>query len=231
MKKHLIITVLFTLMLTVPALAGFYWEAETQSSGGPMGGSPKTTLQKNYFSGSAMRTETDDAVTIILMDSGKMLQLQPKDKTYVEFSVEQLTKSSPSGMQDMMKEMMKNMQVQETSETKEIMGHKAQKFIITIMGMNMEHWVTQDFKEYNKLQEKSKELMEKLGDTSFLKQFGMNASMEKIKGFTLASESNMMGMKNTMTVTKVEEKKLADDLFEVPSGYTKKEVENPFAGE
>jgi hypothetical protein len=47
------------------------------------------------------------------------------------------------------------------------------------------------------------------------------------EGFPVRTVSNVMGMKSTTTLKKIEKKSLSKDLFKVPDGYTLQELKMP----
>jgi hypothetical protein len=47
------------------------------------------------------------------------------------------------------------------------------------------------------------------------------------EGFPVKTESNVMGMKTTTTLKKIEKKSLSKNVFKVPGGYKIKELKMP----
>jgi hypothetical protein len=47
------------------------------------------------------------------------------------------------------------------------------------------------------------------------------------EGFPVKTVSNVMGMKTTTTLKKIEKKSLSKNLFKVPGGYKLKELKTP----
>ncbi len=220
--RSFIFVALVALLFSQAAFAGMYWEAETTMSGGAVG-EPKTTFQKNYMKDYKMRTESDESIMILDMESGNMHQLNPKEKTYFTMNLNDMMEQM-GPMKEMMENMMKDMKVEETDETEKIAGYKCKKVNINMMGMNISSWVTDEVPGFKKYYDNMKKLAEKYAANPMIKNM-MSPAMEKVKGFTMKTESNVMGMKNVMTVKKVEEKDISDDKFEIPKDY--KKVESP----
>jgi len=128
-------------------------------------------------------------------------------------------------MAKMMEQMMKDMKIEETDQTKEISGYKCKLVYVTIMGIKSEYWITKEIKEYGKLQEDAKQYVKKLKhNPAFASIANMTDMFDKLQGFAIMTSTEFGGMKTSNKVTKVEEKKLSEDLFSPPKEFAKVEV-------
>jgi len=146
------------LTFTPMAYADLYWESVVVSGGMPEGlpknlpkqvldqmmeqFKAKTETTKNYLTSYASRSETGGMIIILEFDTMTMYQLNPRAKTYTKINI-------MSDMGQMAEEMMKDMKVTPTNETKEIAGYKCKKYNVTVMDMKSEHWLSKDVKGYN----------------------------------------------------------------------------------
>lgn len=99
--------------------------------------------------------------------------------------------------------------VKETAETATILGYKCKKYIVTIRNEQTGEfndasvWTTEDVK------------------ASVPKGNSFLGAAKNIKGFPLKMQmAPMEGMTMTLTATKLELKKISDDMFKIPDGYT-----------
>ena len=214
------------------AFADLYWESVAVTGGIPEGlpknlpkqvrdqmleqFKTKTETTKNYLTPYASRTETEGMIIIMLFDTMMMYQLDPKAKTYTKVNI-------MTEMGQMAGGMAKDMQITPTNEIKEIAGYKCKKYNVTVMGMKGEHWLSKDVKGYKEFKAINEKIYKK---NPKLKQMNM-AGMSGEEGFPVRTESNVMGMKSTTTLKKIEKKSLSKDLFKVPGGYTLQELKTP----
>ena len=212
--------------------AGLYWETKIVTGGMPKGlpknlpkeaqdqileqFKAKTEITKNYLTSYASRTETEGMIVIIDFDNMNMYQLDPGAKTYTKVNIVSMMGQMPEGM-------MKDMQVTPTNETRKIAGYKCKKYIVTVMGMKSEHWLSKDVKGYEEFKAIYKKILKK---NPGLKQMPMTGMSGK-EGFPVETVSNVMGMKTTTTLKKIEKKSLSKELFKVPRGYKLRELKMP----
>ena len=220
------------LTFTPMTYADLYWESVAVSGGTPKGlpkdlpeqihdqmseqFKAKTETTKNYLTSYASRTETRGMIMIMEFDTMTMYQLDPRTKTYTKLNI-------MSDMGQMAEEMMKDMKVTPTKETKEIAGYKCKKYNVTVMGMKMEHWLSKDVKGYKEFKAINEKIFKK---NPKLRQMNMGGMSGK-EGFPVKTVSNMMGMKTTTTLKKIEKKSLSKNLFKVPKGYELKKLKMP----
>ncbi len=220
------------LTFTPMAHADLYWETEVVSGGMPEGlpknlpkqvldqmmeqFKAKTETTKNYLTSYASRTETGGMIIIMEFDTMTMYQLDPRAKTYTKINI-------MSEMGQMAEEMMKDMKVTPTNETKEIAGYKCKKYNVTVMDMKSERWLSKDVKGYKEFKAINEKIYKKHPK---LRQMNMGGMSGK-EGFPVQTVSNMMGMKTTTTLKKIDKKSLSKNLFKVPGGYKLKELKMP----
>jgi hypothetical protein len=214
------------------AYADLYWESVVVSGGMPEGlpknlpkqvldqmmeqFKAKTETTKNYLTSYASRTETGGMIIIMEFDTMTMYQLNPRAKTYTKISI-------MSDMGQMAEEMMKDMKVTPTNETKEIAGYKCKKYNVTVMDMKSEHWVSKDVKGYKEFKAIYEKIYKKHPK---LRQMNMGGMSGK-EGFPVKTVINVMGMKTTTTLKKIEKKSLSKNLFKVPGGFKLEELKMP----
>ena len=220
------------LTFTPMTYADLYWETEVVSGGMPEGlpknlpkqvldqmmeqFKAKTETTKNYLTSYASRTETGGMIIIMEFDTMTMYQLDPRAKTYTKINI-------MSEMGQMAEEMMKDMKVTPTNETKEIAGYKCKKYNVTVMDMKSERWLSKDVKGYKEFKAINEKIFKK---NPKLRQMNMGGMSGK-EGFPVQTVTNMMGMKTTTTLKKIEKKSLSKNLFKVPGGYKLKELKMP----
>ena len=220
------------LTFTPMTYGDLYWETEVVSGGMPEGlpknlpkqvldqmseqFKAKTETTKNYLTSYASRTETGGMIIIMEFDTMTIYQLDPMAKTYTKLNI-------MADIGQMAEEMMKDMKVTPTNETKEIAGYKCKKYNVTVMDMKSEHWLSKGVKGYKEFKAISEKIYKK---NPKLRQMNMGGMSGK-EGFPVKTVSNMMGIKTTTTLKKIEKKSLSKNLFKVPGGYKLKELKMP----
>ena len=230
---YLLLGLTFVIMSSPMVYGQLYWESEMVTGGIPEGlpkNLPKevrdqmlaqfkarTETTKNYLTSFASRVETGDGVMIIDFETMTMYQLNPKEKTYI--------KVSNTEMEQMSKGMSEEMDWTPTKETKKISGYQCRKYKVTVMGVENEHWLSKEVKEYKEFKAITEKVIQKNPTLGKNQIFGL-LSLYK-EGFPVQTMSNVMGMKTTMTLKKIEKKSLSKDLFKVPKGYEQRELGMP----
>lgn len=198
----------------------------------PPKGKPTTSTQ--YFSSSKIRTSDGNLDTIVDLESGRIVSVDHKKKSYYETSFEEIraffaqleTMLESNPMLEKMFGQATAAQVQETGEKRTIAGYECRKLIVT-MGekMSFEVWATSEIKVPLEYYDAQKMLYATMGPMAsrFEKMYD---ALKKIGGFTLATtiDSKVMGMQIHSESEAIEVKKgaLPADAFEVPAGYKKK---------
>jgi hypothetical protein len=228
--------VAFAAMLLGSATAVFGQDItlyQTTTSTGMMGSGSVNVNSTQYYSGKALRISSSDGHdSIIRFDTGKIITIDNKQKTYTEMTVEQLNdffekQTAQMGMDkeklDQMRKMMGQM-ADSFSVTKEgpgesIAGYATEKYIVK-GPMEMEIYAAPDLKipalYYDVM--KMRVPRNPLFDTG-----KMYDEMKKIEGMPLKTITTMkmmnMEMKTTTVVTKVEKAPIPASIFDVPAGY------------
>lgn len=223
----------FVIMFSPLSYGQLYWESEVVTGGIPEGlpknlpkevrdqmlaqFKSKTEIAKNYLTSYASRVETGDGIMIIDFETMTMYQINPTEKTYM--------KVSNTEMEQMSEGMSEEMGWTPTKETKKISGYQCRKYKVTIMGVENEHWLSKDVKEYGEFKAITEKVINKHPSLGKKQIFGI-LSLYK-EGFPVQTVSNVMGMKTTTTLKKIEKKSLSKDLFKVPKNYEQRKLSMP----
>lgn len=251
--RKILLTIAATLV-SLPAFAGLTYEFRSTTEGA--GGS--NLIGTAAIEGTRMRMEIaegDNVVfkngsVVISSDMGStMTILDPKEKTYTEFRVEEVFNALGSMMKSMggmFKMTVENpsVQVRDAGDGGAIEGYPTRKYIIDssydmnmrVMGMSRkmniktetEAWTTDRFNQ---------------SFVSFVQQRGIKTGMPELdslidqqskamKGFPLKQvirTTTTTGRKpqttvTTMTISDIKEASVPDSRFEIPAGYTKTEA-------
>ncbi len=210
-----ILAVTAFLLLSSAAYGDLYWETEVAG-----GGIPKDTV-KNCLSSNAFRTESVNGTTIVDYETATMYQLNVNEKTYIKIDLED---AAGGKMGELLKKMNDRMKVTPTDETKEIAGYKCRKYnAVNAMGVT-EYWVSKGVEGYREFFRIMNGKMKKMAEKSpMLKQMNMGGLMN-IDGFPVQTVINIMGVKSTITLKKIEKKSLSKDIFKVPEDYKLKKM-------
>ncbi len=221
----LLFIIFFYCGVSCPAYADLYWETEMITKGIPKGmpsNMPaailkqfnKTITVKNYLTPAASRTEFGNSIMIIDYEAMAILHLNTENKTYRKVDVKMLAKNTAHS------EKMPEIKFVPAGETKKIDGYKCKRYTVAIMGTVSEFWLSKDVKELEEFKKLGKKL-EKITKTNrAMKQMhpaGMSSLMD---GFPVQTGMDMMGIKTTTTLKKINKKKLSRDLFIIPEGYS-----------
>jgi len=195
----------------------------------PAKGEPSTSTK--YITADRMRMSDGANDTIVDLKAGKITNLDHKKKTYYETTFEEMQQffaemnemlaSNP--MMETMMGKVKEVQVQKTGETREIIGYTCTKYVLT-MGEKFKEtlWVTPEVKMPVTYYDASKMSYAMMGPMAarFEK---MLDEMKKIDGFPLATDVDMkmMGMdaSSRSEVTEISKADISADTFAVPAGY------------
>lgn len=238
--RFALMILIVTLSWTVSAAFGqnLTLHLTTTSSGamGP-GGGPRNTTSTQYFGSDAMKTVSSDGQdSIIRFDSGKIISIDNKQKTYTEVTVDQLnemfTKKTAEAGPDQekmaqMRKMMGQMGQQMTDSVtvtkvgpgETIAGYETEKYLVKGF-MEMEISAAPSLKMpalyYDAM--KMRALRNPMFDMSKLYD-----EMKKIQGMALKTVMTMkmmnMEIKTVTEVTSVEKGPVPASTFEVPAGY------------
>ncbi len=229
LKKSILVSfmVLLNLALIAPmAFADLYWESEQVSSGIPGQGQGKM-ITKHWVTSHASRTEIGNNVSITDFDKKVTYILDTSRKTYQKIDLTKMGggQEMPNDPQaqafmGMMKNMMKQIKVTPTNETKIISGYKCRKVLVNFMMSENEYWVTKKIKGFSEMQKIAAKAEKVYGSNPMMKEMDIAGIMKKIDGFPVRTVTRVMGGEMVSTLKKIEKKKhLPRSLFKVPSGY------------
>jgi len=231
------LALIFFLTLLPMAYADLYWVSVVKTGGMPEGlpeNLPKEArdqmlaqfkgeadTQKHYLTPYASRTDTKQGITIMDFESMTMYQLNPMNKTYTKIDMKSMMEGQ---MGEMARKMAEDSKVTRTEDTKKIAGYRCRKYIVIIMGSKSEYWMSKDVEGYREFEALNEKMLQKHPE---FKQMQMGGFTGK-EGFPVETVTNMMGIKTTTALEKIEEKSLSKELFMVPAGYKLVETKMPF---
>jgi len=231
------LVLIFFLTLLPMAYADLCWVSVVKTGGVPKGlpeNLPKevrdqmlaqfksgTDTQKHYLTSYASRTETKQGITIIDFESMTMYQLNPKNKTYTKIDIMSMLQGQ---MGEMAKKMAEDSKTTRTNDTKKINGYQCRKYIITIMGSESEYWMSKDVEGYREFETLNEKMLKKHPE---FKQMQMGGFTGK-EGFPVETVTNMMGVRTTTALERIETRSLDKELFKIPAGYKLVETKIPF---
>ncbi|MBD3168168.1 MAG: DUF4412 domain-containing protein [candidate division Zixibacteria bacterium] len=239
------------------ALGGYILKNVSEENSSVMGaankGKTNTTI---YYEDGMLKTveEGSREVTIIDLNKNILYNINHGKKTYSQIDLAELQakagamkkhaekqmedamarmENMPPEQQEMMKQMMGTMnakfKVQKTSETKDILGYKCTKYVMTRGNMlKIDMWVTDDLDVGDSYQKFMQFMMAHESDE------GMFDELKKIDGVALETESYInMGPSNVRNrdyTKEIKETNIDDSEFKVPEGYKKEEFSLENAG-
>lgn len=232
MLNLLLFSVILGLMTSSAAMADLYWESDQETKGMP-GRPDETKVIKTYLTAYASRTEREGQITIMNFDTKIMYHINPKAKTYQQINMAEMGKppemkgEKGQMQQQMMKNMMGNIQVTPTQETRQIAGYNCQKYLVSGMMMNSDYWLSKDVKGYEEIKEIGKKIAGVFDENPMMKQMNIAGMMGQLDGFPVQMVMNIMKGTSTTTLKKIEKKSLDKSLFSVPEGYTQTQSKMP----
>ena len=159
------------LVLSPVAYGDLYWESLVVSGGVPENlpeGLPEQVKQqimaqyqdkretvKNYLTSHASRIDTKEDITLILFDDMILYQLDPSTRTYVKIKLSEVEAS----MGPLANEMDDDVNIKATGETETINGFKCEKYIMTVMGVENEQWLSRGVPGYGEYEKISQKIM------------------------------------------------------------------------
>jgi hypothetical protein len=230
--KLLLVSVFLSLMVSSVVMADLYWESDQETKGMP-GRPDETKVIKTYLTAYASRTEREGQITIMNFDTKIMYHINPQAKTYQRINMAEMGKppemkgEKAQKQQQMMKNMMGNIQVTPTDESRQIAGYNCQKYLVSGMMMNSEYWLSKDVKGYEEIKEIGKKIAGVFDENPMMKQMNIAGMMGQLDGFPVQMVMNIMKGTSITTLKKIEKKSLDKSLFSVPGGYTQTESKMP----
>jgi hypothetical protein len=230
----LLFSVVLGLMISSVAMADLYWESDQETKAMP-GRADESKVIKTYLTSYASRTEQNGQITIMNFDTKVMYLINPQAKTYQQINIAEMgkmpemkgQKGQMQQQQQMMKNMMGNIQVTPTQETRQIDGYNCQKYLVSGMMMNSDYWISKDVKGYEEVREIGKKVATIFDENPMMKQMNIAGMMGQLDGFPVQTVMNVMKGTITTTLKKIEKKPLDKSLFSVPDGYTLEQSKTP----
>ncbi|MCP3963255.1 MAG: DUF4412 domain-containing protein [bacterium] len=197
------------------------------------GGKGKPTTSTQYITTDKMRTGDGRNDTIMDLESGRIIQVDHKKKTYHETSLEEI-RAHFAELERMLDEnpMMAAMiggatevTVREGTETREVAGYTCNQYFLTIGKLEFEVFAAGDLKVPIEYYDAQKMVYAAMGPMAsrFDKMYD---ELKEIGGVTLYTkiDSRFIGMKikNVSEATEVRKGPIPADTFEPPAGYKKK---------
>jgi hypothetical protein len=221
--KKLFIILTVVMIATTFLSADVYIKQVTRTN---MQGQEKEMVQEQWMSTDKIATISAGNSIILDMGKKKFYMIQHAAKTYVESNLPlDMTELMPEQMASMMKTYMSGMSVsvQPNGQTKQIgnWNAKGYDFTITAMGMpiKMIMWASSDvpfdWKKYQPLSAEVFKATMRMGE-QFIQE------LEKLEGYPIATDMEMMGVKVEMKVEEISQKTPSTNVYAVPAGYTKK---------
>ena len=232
MLKLLLFSIIIGLTASSVAMADLYWESDQETKGMP-GHPDETKVVKTYLTANASRTEREGQITIMNFDTKIMYLVNPQAKTYQQINMAEMGKppemkgEKGQMQQQMMKNMIGNIQVTPTQETRQIAGYNCQKYLVSGMMMNSDYWLSKDVKGYEEIKEIGKKIASVFDENPMMKQMNIAGMIGHLDGFPVQMVMNIMKGTSTTTLKKIEKKSLEKSLFSVPEGYTQTQSKMP----
>jgi hypothetical protein len=118
-------------------------------------------------------------------------------------------------------------EISATGEKKTVSGFACTKYVMTRSGKEvMTMWVTKGVTGFDNLRKDWMEFGKRMAALSPMS--GLGEAYQKIDGFPMETDMDMMGTTMTTVVTKVEKRPTPAGEFTVPAGFTK--TESPLMG-
>jgi hypothetical protein len=230
-------TLVMVLALVCPAaMADLYWESEQVSQGVP--GQPDgSAMVKNYVTAHASLFDYGERLQIMDFDAKTIYQVDKLKKTYVRLDFNTMggglaaqegdreKAEAMQAMKTMLQSVMGSIKVTPTSEIRKIAGYSCRKYLVNIMMVDSEYWASKEVKGYEELKEISARTAKTFAEHPVLKQMNVAGLVSEIDGFPVQTITHMMGGTTTVTLKKIEKKKLSPTLFTVPEGYVLETVQ------
>jgi len=192
-----------------------------------MGQPARNQVMEQWIGKNIMATISQDSISIIDLNKKKFYMVMPQQKSYIETDLPvDFMKLMPAQAQAMMKNTANSMSFSVTpnNQTKKVgnWNTKGYNVSMNMMGMQtkMTMWASTDVPfDWKGMSSMYMELVKsqlKLTEQS-MKEF------QKIQGFVVLTEVEVMGMKSVTTVIEINPNKApAPGVYTVPAGYTKK---------
>jgi hypothetical protein len=232
----LLLAALLPMSAAIADAEGYYIETINRTSG-MTGEEPTRELTKTYLAYDKMTVinEGPDATNMIMdPGAGTITFVNHAEKEYLPIDVKAVMESMSGPAAEQMRAMMGDMtvKVEATDETKQIGEWNTRLYRVTktgMMGVEQEVWATGDVdidvSRYT-------DMMSMSGPGGILASspagVAQREEMDKIKGYPILTKTKMEMMGTTMEseteVTAIRKETVPADLFEIPEGYSVREV-------
>lgn len=145
-------------------------------------------------------------------DKGMVITLFETQRVYIEMPASKI------------REMLKSERVpsnavtmKQTGKTQKILNHTCEQIILHDGEATIEAWATRDLGALRRA-------MEKLNSIQMNKAPQWTKELNKMKLFPMKTIITVQGITAETTITSIDEKSLPNSLFEIPAGYSKREI-------
>ncbi len=245
MRMHL--RLLATALIVLSGMTAFGQGVYTEQNTTVKAAGDRVFAGKTYYMPKMMKSISEGNGIIVRLDKQMIYRFNTTDQTYSEMTftewdaqmkkasaefdtkMEELKKhldSMPPEQRKMMEQMMgakdqkqSNFEVKMTGEKKTIAGLPATKCIVLQDGKEfLTAWTTKDLKGFAAMRKDYEGMMGRLSQSAPGAAASMMDAIKKLDGFPLEME---MAMGVQTEVTKVQEEKIPESEFQVPTGYKK----------
>lgn len=171
-----------------------------------------------YIKGDRSRIEMDmpgmpgQGKTIIIYDhkTSKVDILMPAMKKYMERS------TNDAATQQQANQELQGSTMKATDSTKTIAGHNCKKYVVTMKdGKTVDIWATKELGALTMPQ-----TMSFMGGQNNLPDWAKKMQSDGLVGLSSVVHNSDGSVQMSMEVTNINKKSLANDLFQIPNGYT-----------
>ena len=164
----------------------------------------------------------------MIMDFDSMIacQLRIKDRTYTKVDMNKICVMPERAgetihtFQVLLNEIIANLQITPTNETKKIAGYTCRKHDVThILISAGECWLSRDVDGYKELSTIASKMATMFKKNATLKYLNFSGIINKLGGFPVRTVIETMGCTTTISLRCIKKKPLSKDLFRVPKGY------------
>lgn len=229
----LVVCVMGVVFSATSSRADLYWESIVETTG--MSGKPDSSHgTKNYMTSYASRSDNVNRIVIMNFEEKTMIQMNPSQKTYHQTHLGEAPKppmlikdEKAAAKEKMMKQMLGNIKVTPTEETRKIGEYSCKKYLVSGMMMNSEYWLSKEVTGYDEMQQIIEKLKVIFDRNPMMKQMNAAGMLSQLDGFPVQIVMNLMKGKSVTTLKKIEQKTLDKSLFSIPEGYTKVDPPKP----
>jgi|APSaa5957512622_1039677.scaffolds.fasta_scaffold49952_1 hypothetical protein len=210
--------------------ADLYWESVQKIKNVPGFNNTEKNV-KNYLTSSIYRTDFDNFIIIMDFNLKNIYQIDVVDKKYNVKSMESIgnvPSTRAMGTEEKNSWIMENIEITPTKKISKISGYSCMKFNVTHRkSYDVQYWVSDKVTGFEELMGISYELSSVLEENPMLKHMTPIGLVNEMQGFPVRIVTEMSGGTVIVTLDKIEQKELDEDIFKVPDGYVKVKPINP----